>query len=234
MPKLTWGKTRALVLLLAVGAGCVGSTPSFAQAPGARNPAQNVDRWEPAIREFEAQDRLNPPPKNAILFVGASLIRRWPLAEYFPNMPTINRGFGGSQLADLLRYADQIVVPYNPRVIVFFGGDNDLNAGVSPQRVADLFAQIVQKFRTALPQTKLVFIPPRPSLARWGHVEKIRTASRLMKAYADRNNVAFVDISDQIIGEDAKPRPELFVEDGLHYTPEGYRIQTAAVRPHLN
>ena len=225
----------AVPAVLAAAAMLTGMEPVHAQSGApARQDAPTADRWEATIQEFEAENRKTPPPQNAILFVGASLIRRWPLPEYFPGMPTINRGFGGSQLADLLRYTDRIVIPHKPRIIVFFGGDNDLNAGVSPERVADLFGQIVQKFRTALPQTKLVFIPPRPSLARWGHVDKIRKAIALMKPIAERNNVAFLDISAQIIGEDGKPRPELFVEDGLHYTPEGYRMQTAAVRPHLN
>src|SRR5579864_5717082 len=83
------------------------------------------DIWEPDIREFEMQDRLKPPPENPILFVGASMIVRWNLKKFFPDVPAINRGFGGSEMIDVLNYADRIVIRYNPHIVVLYEGDND-------------------------------------------------------------------------------------------------------------
>src|SRR5271170_6245982 len=104
---------------------------SFAhgQAPVAQ------DRWEADIKKFEAADRLHPPPAGAVVFVGSSNIRLWKLADSFPGMEVINRGFGGSHMADSARYADRIVTPYKPRAVVVFAGDNDLADGKTPEQV---------------------------------------------------------------------------------------------------
>src|SRR5690242_4123501 len=95
----------------------------------------DFSRWEKDIAAFEKSDRDRPPPKNAVLFVGSSSIRLWDLAKSFPDVPTINRGFGGSQLADSVHFAPRIVLPYEPRVVVLYAGDNDLAAGKTPEQV---------------------------------------------------------------------------------------------------
>jgi lysophospholipase L1-like esterase len=42
-----------------------------------------------------------------------------------------------------------------------------------------------------------------------------------------------VDVFTPMLGPDGKPRPELYVADGLHMTPAGYAIWKAAVTPAL-
>ncbi len=123
-------------------------------------------------RRFEEQDRKSPPPKNPILFVGASMIVRWDVKKFFPDLETINRGFGGSEMIDVLHYVDRIVIPYKPRIVVLYEGDNDTAAGTSPEQVARNFEALVQKIHDALPQTKIVDISVKPSLARWAIVDK--------------------------------------------------------------
>ena len=57
----------------------------------------NFSKWEHEISAFEQMDRTNPPPKNALLFIGSSTVRMWTsLATDYPQQPVINRGFGGS------------------------------------------------------------------------------------------------------------------------------------------
>ncbi len=107
--------------------------------------AQPADRWESAIRDFEAKDRAQPPAQGGAVFVGSSSIRLWDLAKSFPGRRAINRGFGGSQLADAVRYADRIVIPYAPAVVVLYAGDNDLAAGKSPEQVSGDFRQFAAK-----------------------------------------------------------------------------------------
>src|SRR6266550_4287597 len=84
------------------------------------------NKWEPEIRKFEDSDRQNPPPKGAVLFIGSSSIQKWnSLADDFPGTKVINRGFGGSEIADSTVYVDRIVVPYRPKMVVLYAGDND-------------------------------------------------------------------------------------------------------------
>lgn len=197
--------------------------------------AAQQDRWEPVIAAFEAQDRQSPPPQEGILFVGSSSIRMWDVKKSFPDLPVINRGFGGSQIADSVRYAERIVLPYRPKVVVFYAGDNDIAAGKSPSVVAGDFREFVHKVHEALPQTRIVFIAIKPSIRRWALVDKVRQANRLIRADADgEERLEFVDVDGPMIGEDGKPRAELFAADGLHLNGEGYKLWADLVRPHLD
>jgi lysophospholipase L1-like esterase len=198
--------------------------------------AQTAEKWDPAIQKFEEADKVSPPPQNGVLFIGASSIVRWNLPEYFPELgaKAINRGFGGSQSVDAVRYVDRIVVPYHPRVVVYYAGDNDVEANIPATEIAHQFALFDQKVHAALPQTKIVYISIKPSIRRWKWIETIRSANAQVKEYCSKHpNLAFMDIEQQMLGPDGKPNPALLVEDGLHMTPAGYKVWTAALKPLL-
>jgi lysophospholipase L1-like esterase len=234
---------RAITSLAVLGLLAAGSIHAAAQAGQAgaaprqaAASANDPDRWESTIQKFEAQDKTTPPPQNAIVFIGASSIVRWNLPESFPELgpKAINRGFGGSLAADSVRYADRIVIPYKPRTVVFYAGDNDVEANHTPDQIAADFTAFEQKVHGALPQTEIIFISIKPSIRRWPWIEQIKGANALVKQYiAAHKNLAFVDIVPQMIGADGKPRKELLVEDGLHMTPAGYKIWNDALRPLL-
>jgi lysophospholipase L1-like esterase len=198
--------------------------------------AQTAERWDAAIQKFEDQDKVSPPPQNGIVFIGASSIVRWSLPEYFPKLgaKAINRGFGGSQSVDSVRYVERIVVPYHPRTVVYYAGDNDVEANVPAREIAHQFEIFNQKVHAALPQTKIIFISIKPSIRRWRWIDTIRSANAIVKAYcAKEKHLAFMDIEQSMLGADGKPNPDLLVADGLHMTPAGYRIWTAALTPLL-
>lgn len=192
------------------------------------------DRWEGAIRQFETQDRTNAPPKGAVLFVGSSTIVGWNLPKSFPNLVTINRGFGGSEIADSLRYADRIIVPYSPRAIVLYAGDNDLAAGKSPETVARDFRQFVERVRAKLPDVPILFLAIKPSIARWGLNDKIRDANGRIEAFCkSQKGLTFVAVEPSMLGPDGKPNAALFQADGLHLNERGYELYSKSVLPHL-
>ena len=194
------------------------------------------DRWEPTIKKFEDADKVTPPPQNAIVFIGASSIVRWNLPSSFPELgpQAINRGFGGSLAADSTRYAERIVIPYRPRIVVFYAGDNDVEANHTPEQIAGDFTAFERKVHAALPATKIIFISIKPSIRRWKWIDTIRSANAMVKAYcAKEKHLAFMDIEQSMLGADGKPNPDLLVADGLHMTPAGYRIWTAALTPLL-
>lgn len=204
------------------------------QATSEKKQPASPTRWEPTIAKFEEKDRAEPPPKDAILFVGSSSIVRWDVPKWFPDLVTLNRGFGGSQIHEVTYYADRIVIPYRPRVIVFYAGDNDIAAGASPEEVLDRFQQFVTKVRTGCPWIPIIFISIKPSLARWHLIDSIRRANRMIEEYCRQTpdlHLTFVDVDQPMLGEDGKPRAELFVKDGLHLSEEGYRLWTKLLRP---
>lgn len=227
------GQQTHLRFLTAVGCAIalhVGHVDGFAQKKKSRGP----ERWEQAIAAFEKSDAKHPPPQNAILFAGSSSIRKWDLKRSFPKLTTINRGFGGSQIADSVHFADRIILKHKPKIVVLYAGDNDVAAGKSPQRVAADFRRFVQTVHKALPRTKILFIAIKPSLRRWKLVGKMRQANRLIaKQCAANDRLTYIDIDKPMLGKDGKPRPELFVKDGLHLSPAGYAVWAKLLRPHL-
>jgi lysophospholipase L1-like esterase len=193
------------------------------------------DKWKDAVDKFTKADATNPPPRDAVLFIGSSSIVKWTsLAKDFPEYQVINRGFGGSELADSVFYLDRIAIPYHPRVIVVYAGDNDLNAGKTPETVAADFEAFCTKIHAALPATKVVFIGIKPCPSRWKIHEKGEQANALVAAYCAKDKRrAFVDTWKPMLDADGQPRPELFVADMLHMKPAGYAIWTPLVAPHL-
>jgi lysophospholipase L1-like esterase len=192
-------------------------------------------KWELEIRAFEAADKLAPPPENAILFVGSSGIRKWTtLQQDFPEYKVINRGFGGSAISDSVYYADRIVIPYKPRIIVFRAGNNDIAEGKTPETVAADFRAFVEKVRAKLPDVKIIFVSLNPTPARWANADKEWKTNRLIQEYiAAGKNLDYVDTFSHMLGADGRPRAELYAKDRMHNSPAGYQLWTSLIKPHL-
>lgn len=193
-------------------------------------------RFEAEIAAFEAADKANPPPKNAILFIGSSSIRKWTtLARDFPRHKVINRGFGGSQMADSVYYFDRIVTPYHPRVIVLFAGTNDLDAGKTPEEVFEDFVAFANKVRAALPDARLDYISISTSPSRWHEFQKVKRANQLIRDYISQNDrLEYIDVLPAMLGPDGRPNRDIYVADRLHLNARGYAIWQSIIDPYLD
>jgi lysophospholipase L1-like esterase len=228
--KITSHSIRS-ICLIAVLLALPAQPFAWGQHPGA---AAKPDRWEADIRKFEEQDRAAPSAPGGVLFVGSSSIRLWDLKKSFPEMQAINRGFGGSQVADVVQYADRIVFPYQPKLIVFYAGDNDLASSKSPETVAADFAGFVKTVHAELPATSIVFISIKPSVARWKLWDQARRANDLIKQQADEDErLKLLDIGPLLLGDDGMPNTDLFREDKLHLNDKGYERWAKALGPSL-
>jgi lysophospholipase L1-like esterase len=198
--------------------------------------AADAERFASEIAHFEASDKTNPPPRNAILFIGSSSIRKWTtLAQDFPTHQVINRGFGGSEIRDSVHYFDRIVAPYHPRLIVFYAGGNDINAGEWPERVFEDFKEFAGKVQSELPDTRLDYISIGISPSRWKDRGKVKEANRLIREYISQNKrMEFIDVYPSMLGPDGKPKPDIYVADNLHMNANGYAIWTSIVAPYLD
>jgi lysophospholipase L1-like esterase len=225
---------RSTLLLVAALSAAVGvRTP--AQCPP-KPPAQLVgagQRFEDEIASFEAADRISPPPKGSVLFVGSSSIRVWPnLKADFPNLDVLQRGFGGSTLDEVDHYAPRIVLPYCPRLIVLYAGDNDLAEGRAPEQILADFKTFVGLVRPPMPKTRIVFVSIKPSTARVALLGKMREANALVRHYiATDPSLTYVDVFTPMLGPTGVPRGELFQSDGLHMNAEGYAIWRGLLEP---
>lgn len=216
-------------LLLASTAGFLGLGSLLA----AEKPT-GPKRWESSIAKFEAEDQEHPPAEGGIMLLGSSSIRMWDVEKWFPGLPVVNRGFGGSQIADSLFYVERIVVPRKPRVIVFYAGDNDIGAGKTPEQVFADYEAFVAKVHEHLPATKVAYVAIKPSIKRWNLVESMRRTNQMVKDLSSKDELLeYIDVDTPMIGPDGQPRKELFLKDGLHMTDAGYRIWTDLVMPYV-
>jgi lysophospholipase L1-like esterase len=192
------------------------------------------NRWESSIQKFEADDKANPPVKGGIVFIGASSIVRWNLAESFLDLQAVNRGFGGSEMADSARYAARVVLPRAPSVVVLYPGENDLARGTTPETIGTGFVSFYDTIHKALPSTRVIAIGLKPTPARWHLTDQMHQANKLIRSYCESHpRCVYVDVWPAMLGADGKPRPEHFIADGQHMTPEGYKVWTSLVRPLL-
>ena len=212
----------------------VGPQLSPAQAPPNLVGQQDSRKWEKDIQAFEASDQTNRPPKGCIVFVGSSSIRMWSsLKNDFPGLPVVNRGFGGSELADSVNFAERIILPYEPREVVIYAGANDLANGKSPEIAFGDFVALYGKIHEHLPNTKVVFIATAPNPSRWKIVDKMRKFNALVEDYCRQRDVIFVDVFSLMLGPDGKPKPDIYRDDGLHMNAKGYVIWKEALAPYV-
>lgn len=199
-------------------------------------PAQATPRqWRADIARFEQTDAVHPPPPHAVLFIGSSSIRLWTtLAQDFPGIATINRGFGGSELADSVYYADKIVIPYHPRIVVLYAGDNDVWDGKTPATILHDFQAFRTRIHAALPKTKIIYLAIKESPSRARVRAQMRATNGLIAAdCAAHAYCRFVDTDTPLLTPTGGFRPELYRRDQLHLSAAGYAIWTKLLAPLL-
>jgi lysophospholipase L1-like esterase len=205
--------------------------PARAQTP---DPA----RFQNEIDAFRQWDTKNAAPADGVLFVGSSTIRLWPTVERFPGLPVINRGFGGSQIPDATRYLQDLVLKHRPAVVVFYSGDNDINAGRTPDQVAADYREFVLKVLEARRDTRIIYLPIKPSPARWALWPTMREANEKIRSYGEGYNanraggpaLFYADVATPMLA-DGQTQADLYVEDGLHLSVKGYDLWTRVLAP---
>ena len=218
--KLYPGRSILLLLLLAA------TSASFAQHP-----------FGDEIAAFKKEDSAKKPPMNAILFTGSSSFRMWKDVQLdFPKYKIINRAFGGSTLPDVIYYAKEVILPYKPKQIVIYCGDNDLASSdtVTAGMVAKRFQQLFYLIRKNLPKANISYVSIKPSPSRLRLMPKMEKANALIKSFlAKQKNTSYIDVFTPMLGPDKKPRPDIFLEDKLHMNQLGYRIWKKRIQPYL-
>jgi lysophospholipase L1-like esterase len=200
---------------------------SMSSRSGGERDRGRLALWKESFEAFEAADRVNAPKPGGVLFVGSSSIRLWDsLEEDFRALPVVTkRGFGGSRLSDCSDHMSKLVLPYKPRLVVVYAGENDLAEGATPQEVLASFVRFVEGVRKDLPETRIAYVSIKPSPSRAALIEQARAANALIEAYsASTPNLDYIDVFSKMLGADGQPRPELFVADMLHLNRAGYAL----------
>lgn len=212
-----------LVLLLGFG--------SFAAAQS-HPPAHP---FENDVRLFEAAEKTNPSPRNAILLVGDSQFHRWKtVAGDLPGYTVINRGIDSFQTSDLIYFADRLVLPYQARLIVLNIGGNDVHGGKSPAQVLADFKTLVARIRAVQPAVPIIFSSLTPGPARWAEAGQRRETNRLIQNYiSTQSGLQFINLWDAMLTSEGEPRADLWMTDGIHSNHAGYQIRARLTLPLL-
>lgn len=189
------------------------------------------DRWKDRVAQMLKADAADPPPAQAVMFVGSATIAGWDLKHYFPQFKTIKRGIGGSLISESTYYADQLIIPFKPSTIVFYSGDNDTGYGMTPEMVAADFEKFVAKIQAALPYTQMVVLSIRPSIARLAVWDVVQASNRKIAAVVANqgNRMHFVDLTGLLLTPDGKPRAELIGPDLHHLNKDGFDLVSPVV-----
>ncbi len=200
----------------------------------AANPDPRFEKWEKEVAGIEAKLKKDPPAKGGVVFAGSSSIRLWKLDKSFPDRKYINAGFGGSEIRDSTMFADRLILPHEPKTIVFYAGDNDIASKRKPEQLRDDFTAFAKVVHAKLPKTRILYLPVKPSIARWKMYDVQQAANRMVKGVCEADpRLVYVDIVPVTLGTDGKPNPEFFQKDGLHLTDAGYAAWTTVVKKAL-
>lgn len=192
-------------------------------------------RFQSEIEAFEHSGEQSPLPEKSVLFYGSSSIRLWTtLPTDFSTLSTVNRGFGGAELEDMIRYTERIVTPLRPATVVLYGGDNDLSNGKSPEQVFSDYIRLINKLRENRPDGRLLVLSIKPSPARVHLTSRICTVNTLLREFVKRGpKLSFVDIYHGMMQPNGAINSGLYVEDGLHMNADGYAIWRRILEPLL-
>ena len=194
-----------------------------------------MDWYEEEVRSLERAPRLPYAAGECVLFYGSSSVRLWStLTTDFPDAPVVNRAFGGSTMAACARFFPRIVAPCAPGSIVLYAGDNDLGDGVNPPEVAAFLDSLLSQRNRLLGSVRLVFLSVKPSPARFAILSRIREFNALaIEVLKKHASTRYVDVHTSMLDGSDRPRPELFCEDGLHLSSEGYKLWKTLLLPYV-
>ena len=210
------------------------ATPALSQVEVAVYP--DPARFEEQIASFEQADRQSFPPAGAVLCIGSSSMRGWhgTIREDLAPLTLIPRGFGGSNMNDVVHFADRVVLPYEPRAILLYEGDNDIAHGISPDTVMARFEELVSIVHSNFPEVRFYALAVKPSIARWSVWPAMAETNRRMQERCAKDaRLTYIDIATPMLNRKGEPRAEIFVKDNLHLNRQGYEIWRDAVRPVL-
>lgn len=189
------------------------------------------------IAAFRKQDSIAMPPKKAILLVGSSSFRLWDnWQDYFPGRKMINRGFGGSSLPDVIRYADDVIFKYRPKQIIIYCGENDFAASdtVSVPTVVERFKTLFGMIRAKYKRVPVAFVSMKPSPSRQKFLTKYLAANAAIKDFLTaQKRTAYIDVYTPMLQPDGNVMTDIFKADNLHMNAKGYAIWKQVMEPYL-
>ena len=193
---------------------------------------RSPDRFEKDIQKFEAADAKGMPPQGAVVVTGSSSVRMWHnrIKKDLAPLTVIPRGFGGSNMNDLLHFSDRMVLKYKPRAVVIYEGDNDTSQGIHPLQIKTKFLSLAAKLKKQNKNVRIYLISVKPSIKRISIWDKAVATNELFKELSENDpNIYYIDTASALL-DSGKPKNDIFIKDNLHLNTKGYDLWAEAVR----
>jgi lysophospholipase L1-like esterase len=198
--------------------------------------AQDPNRFSEQVEKLVLAEYNFPPGKKLALFTGSSSIRMWNnIQDNFPDYNVVNNGFGGSHFSDLIYFYNKLIIPHQPDILFIYEGDNDIASQKKPRMITKEAKFLLTKIQRDLPNTQVVLISPKPSIARWELRKDYEALNRKMKRLAKKTDkVEFADVWNAMLDENGNVFQDVFLEDNLHMNKKGYDIWAKVLSGFLN
>ncbi|MFA7489186.1 MAG: GDSL-type esterase/lipase family protein [Mariniphaga sp.] len=197
--------------------------------------SQDPLRYKDDVAKLVQKEYRFTGNKELVVFAGSSSIRMWhDVEEYFPGFHVINNGFGGSHFTDLIYYYNELILKHQPDYLFIYEGDNDIAGKKKPAKVIKHAKKLYRMIQQDLPGTKVVFISPKPSIARVHLKKEYEDLNARLEKFCQKQSVGFADVWTSMVDENGDVSEDLFIKDGLHLNKKGYDIWGKVISTHLN
>lgn len=194
--------------------------------------AQNKD-W-PGIHRYEKANADLPEPakgEKRVVYMGDSITDFWVRNDstFFKSNNYIDRGISGQTTGQMLVRFRQDVIDLKPAAVIILAGINDIAENNGPEKMSDIFGNIVSMVELArVNKIKVVISSVLPAAAfPWRPAidpkDKVKELNGFLKDYATKNNIVYLDYFTPMANTDRGLSPEL-AKDGIHPTLAGYQI----------
>jgi lysophospholipase L1-like esterase len=192
--------------------------------------AQDPNRFTKQVEELVQKEYQFDSAKKKIVFAGSSSIRMWKdVQSYFPGYHVINNGFGGSHFSDLLHFYDPLIVKSAPEILFIYEGDNDIASHKKPGKVLKQAKELTAKLQKDLPETRIIYISPKPSIARDSLKNEYIRLNKKLNKHCRRENMEFANVWTAMLDENGNVKQDIFLDDGLHMNKKGYDIWAGVI-----
>ncbi|HLK50907.1 MAG TPA: GDSL-type esterase/lipase family protein [Bryobacteraceae bacterium] len=176
----------------------------------------------PAQTQTTLASREASPDHGGIVFTGSSIFQFWThLRDQMAPLPVLNRAIAGTVTQDMLNRIGQLVLPYQPRIVVYYCGSNDISAGEDAAPIIERTKRFIQVLHEKLPNTYFFYtsIQKAPEKrARWSVVDAVN--GEMNRYSREAGNVGYIDLNTVLFDSRNLLREDLFLPDGLHFRPE--------------
>lgn len=185
------------------------------------------------VNNYLTKDKKVPVAKYGVVITGSSSVRFWQpqIHDDFTKINVIARGFGGSNMNDLLYFSKELITQYKPRAVAIYEGDNDIAQGIQPNVILQKFIALIKKIKQKLPDIRVYFISIKPSIAResmWPRM--VETNLLIQKECEIEINCTYIDVSSKLLRK-GLPKQGIYIADGLHLNKKGYQLWSSSIVP---